>query len=222
MFSNLLTLLATQFSMFDATASAQNSSQPQQPWPNGPFTTSGSWILDASNNNVTYTGANWPGAAETMVPEGLQYQSIETIVSKIKSLGMNSIRLTYATELIDQIYDNNMTDVPIRTSFTNALGVENGTRVFESVVANNPSFGNSTTRLQVYDAITAECAKQQIYVHLDNHISKASWCCDPFDGNTWWNDTYFSPTNWTRGLSYMADHVCASHILRFPAHCKTL
>lgn len=220
MFSNLLPLLATQFSMFDATASAQNSSQPQQPWPNGPFTTSGSWILDASNNNVTYAGANWPGAAETMVPEGLQYQSIETIVSKIKSLGMNSIRLTYATELIDQIYDNNMTDVPIRTSFTNALGVENGTRVFESVVANNPSFGNSTTRLQVYDAIAAECAKQQIYVHLDNHISKASWCCDPFDGNTWWNDTYFSPTNWTRGLSYMADHVCASPILRFPAQCK--
>lgn len=37
-----------------------------------------------------------------MVPEGLQYQSVETIVSKIKSLGMNSIRLTYATELIDQ------------------------------------------------------------------------------------------------------------------------
>lgn len=211
MFSNILTLLATQFSIFDATASAQDSSQVQQPWPNGPFSTSGSWILDASNNNVTYAGANWPGAAETMVPEGLQYQSIESIVSKIKSLGMNSIRLTYATEMIDQIYDNNMTDVSIRTSFTNALGAANGTLVFESVVANNPSFGNSTTRLQVYDAIAAECAKQQIYVHLDNHISRASWCCDPFDGNTWWNDTYFSPTNWTRGLSYMADHVCAIH-----------
>lgn len=148
MLSGILTLLAAQFSLFDATASAQDSSS-QQAWPNGPFTTSGSYILDASNNNVTYAGVNWPGAAETMVPEGLQYQSIETIVSKIKSLGMNSIRLTYATELIDQIYDNNMTDVPIRTSFTNALGVENGTRVFESVVANNPSFGNSTTRLQV-------------------------------------------------------------------------
>lgn len=149
MLSNILTLLATQFSIFDATASAKDSSQVQQPWPNGPFTTSGSWILDASNNNVTYAGVNWPGAAETMVPEGLQYQSIESIVSRIKSLGMNSIRLTYATELIDQIYDNNMTDVPIRTSFTNALGVTNGTRVFESVVANNPSLGNSTTRLQV-------------------------------------------------------------------------
>lgn len=147
MFSHVLTFLAAQFSIFDAAASAQDSSPPS--WPNGPFTTSGSWILDASSSNVTYAGVNWPGAAETMVPEGLQYQSIETIVSKIKSLGMNSIRLTYATELIDQIYDNNMTDVPISTAFTTALGDANGTRIFESVVAKNPSFGNSTTRLQV-------------------------------------------------------------------------
>lgn len=61
--------------------------------------------------------------------------------------------------------------------------------------------------LQVYDAIAAECAQQQIYVHLDNHVSKASWCCNLSDGNGWWGDTFFSPTNWTRGLSYMADHV---------------
>lgn len=142
----LFLIMATQLSMFDSAAAVQDTSQL---WPNGPFTTSGSWILDANNNNVTYAGVNWPGAAETMVPEGLQYQSIEYIVAKIKSLGMNSIRLTYATELIDQIYENNMTDVPISTAFTSALGEANGTRVFESVVTNNPSFGSNTTRLQV-------------------------------------------------------------------------
>lgn len=31
-----------------------------------------------------------------MIPEGLQYQPIAAIVSKIRSLGMNAIRLTYA------------------------------------------------------------------------------------------------------------------------------
>lgn len=143
-----------------------------------------------------------------MVPEGLQYQSIETIVSKIKSLGMNSIRMTYATELIDQIYTNNMTDVSIQQSFINALGQDNGTDVFNKVTAKNPSFSSNTTRLQVYDAIAEECARQNIYVHLDNHVSMASWCCTPFDGNAWWGDTFFSPTNWTRGLAYMAEHVC--------------
>lgn len=143
-----------------------------------------------------------------MVPEGLQYQSIETIVSKIKSLGMNSIRLTYATELIDQIYENNMTDISIQQSFLNALGQDNGTDIFNKVTAQNPSFNSNTTRLQVYDAIADECARQNIYVHLDNHVSMASWCCTPFDGNAWWGDTFFSPTNWTRGLAYMAEHVC--------------
>jgi len=59
----------------------------------------------------------------------------------------------------------------------------------------------------VFDAVAAECAKQEIFVHLDNHASKATWCCTPFDGNSWWNDAFFSVSNWTRGLTYMATHV---------------
>ena len=118
-------------------------------WPNGPLASSGRWILDASGARVTYAGVNWPGAADTMLPEGLQYQSIASIVSKIKSLGMNAIRLTYAIEMIDQIEDNGGKDIPIRTAFTDALGEENGTSVYEKVVTNNPSFGPATTRLQV-------------------------------------------------------------------------
>lgn len=62
--------------------------------------------------------------------------------------------------------------------------------------------------MQVFDAVAAECAKQNIYVHLDNHVSKAMWCCTPWDGNTWWGDKYFPASNWTRGLTYMANHVC--------------
>jgi hypothetical protein len=56
-----------------------------------------------------------------MVPEGLQYESIQSIVSKIKSLGMNVIRLTYAIEMIDDILDDGG-DVSIRTAFQRALG----------------------------------------------------------------------------------------------------
>jgi hypothetical protein len=84
-----------------------------------------------------------------MIPEGLQYQSIEAIVSKIKTLGMNVIRLTYAIEMIDQIYENSGNDIPIQAAFINALGQENGTAVYRKVIANNPSFGSATTRLQV-------------------------------------------------------------------------
>ncbi|KAI1437374.1 glycoside hydrolase family 5 protein [Xylaria sp. CBS 124048] len=179
---------------------------PRASWPNGPLVTSGRWITDASGTKVTYAGVNWPGAMDTMIPEGLQYQSIETIVSKIKSLGMNAIRLTYAIEMIDQYYDNGERDVSIQQAFTNALGQDDGMSIYNQVVAKNPSFGPETTRLQVFDAIAAECAKQQIYVHLDNHVSKAIWCCNPFDGNSWFGDTYFHVGNWTRGLSFMAKH----------------
>jgi hypothetical protein len=59
----------------------------------------------------------------------------------------------------------------------------------------------------VYDAIAAELAKQQIYVHLDNHMSKAKWCCGTGDGNAWFGDTDFNVNNWRRGLEFMADHV---------------
>jgi hypothetical protein len=55
--------------------------------------------------------------------------------------------------------------------------------------------------------VAAECAKQQIYILLDNHISKGMWCCSGTDGNSWWGDTYFHVENWTRGLAYMANHV---------------
>ncbi|PSR74950.1 glycoside hydrolase superfamily [Coniella lustricola] len=176
-------------------------------WPNGPFTTSGSSILDASGNSIKYAGANWPGAADVMIPEGLQYQSVASIVAKLTEAGVNVIRLTYAIELIDQIYENDGVDVPISTAFVEALGEANGTAVFKEVLAANPSFSANITRLEVFDAIAEECAAHEIYVHLDNHISTGTWCCSTDDGNAWWGDEDFSIANWTRGISYMADHV---------------
>lgn len=176
-------------------------------WPNGPLVTSGRWIKDASGRTVTYAGTNWPGHGEVMIPEGLQYQSIETIVSKLKSIGMNAIRLTYAIQMIDEIYDNGGKDTDLKTSFTKGLGSANGTAVYNKVLAKNPQFNASTTRLDVFDAVAAECYRQQIFVHLDNHVSRAMWCCGEGDGNAWWGDKYFNTNNWVRGLTYMATHV---------------
>jgi hypothetical protein len=60
--------------------------------------------------------------------------------------------------------------------------------------------------IQAFDAVVKECANQEIYVHLDNHVSKAMWCCDMWDGNSWFGDRYFSVANWTRGLAFMAEY----------------
>ncbi|KAJ4215060.1 hypothetical protein NW759_010089 [Fusarium solani] len=175
-------------------------------WPNGPFTTSGRWIKNAAGNTVTLAGANWPGHGEVMVPEGLQYQSIQEVIADLKSIGMNAIRLTFATELVDQIYDNNGEDVDLQTAFEEGLGKENGTIVLKKVLENNPSFTPQTKRLEVYDAIAAECLKQHVYINLDNHISTGKWCCGGTDGNTWWGDTEFDADRWARGNAYMAAH----------------
>jgi hypothetical protein len=106
------------------------------------------WVHDSTGENFTYVGVNWPGAGEVMIPEGLQYSSVASIASKIKSLGMNAVRLTFAIELIDDIKDNGG-DVTIQNAFKKALGDENGTTVYEQVIKNNPQFSSSTTRLQV-------------------------------------------------------------------------
>ncbi|KAF9894142.1 hypothetical protein FE257_009115 [Aspergillus nanangensis] len=170
-----------------------------------PFTVSDRWILDAQGSNFTYAGANWPGAGEVMIPEGMQYASIASTVSKLKDLGMNVIRLTFPIELVDDILDNGG-DVTVQDSLINALGTSNGTSVFNQIQTVNPQITADTTRLQVYDMVAAECNEQGIYVHLDNHISKAMWCCSNSDGNAWFGDEFFDVEKWIRGLEYMADH----------------
>jgi hypothetical protein len=116
-------------------------------FPNAPFHTERQWVVDSKGANFTYVGVNWSGHGEVMIPEGLQYQSIESIVSKIKSLNMNVVRLTFAIEMIDDIKDRGG-DVIIQKAFQTGLG-SNGSAVYANVIKHNPQFGATTTRLQV-------------------------------------------------------------------------
>lgn len=50
--------------------------------------------------------------------------------------------------MVDNILDNGG-DVAIKTSFINVLGVQNGTKVFDQVMKNNPTFSPNITRLEV-------------------------------------------------------------------------
>lgn len=50
--------------------------------------------------------------------------------------------------MVDNILDNGG-DVEIKESFINVLGVNNGTRVYDAVMKNNPLFAPNITRLQV-------------------------------------------------------------------------
>ncbi|TKA30683.1 hypothetical protein B0A50_02403 [Salinomyces thailandicus] len=81
-------------------------------FPDTPFTTNRRDVISASGRNVIFAGVNWPGQGLTVLPEGLQYNSIANITSSIKqSLGMNIRKLTYAIEMVDDDLD----DTPYQT-----------------------------------------------------------------------------------------------------------
>jgi endoglucanase len=163
-------------------------------------------IFSSNGKKVQLVGTNWPGQQEAMIPEGLQYSSIKNIVSKIRSLKLNIVRLTFAIEMVDDILDNRG-DVTLEQTLVNALGAANGTIILHKILRNNPQFSPKSTRLQVFDAVAKELAAQGIYLHLDNHMSKATWCCGTGDGNAWFGDTDFDVAKWIRGWRYISAHV---------------
>lgn len=117
-------------------------------WPDLPFKASGRDILSASGSNVVYAGVNWPGAADTMLPEGLQYSSVADIVGFIKSLDMNVVRLTFAIEMVDDIFSDSP-DQTLQATLVKALGEQNGTTVLSQILDHNPQFTSDMTRLEV-------------------------------------------------------------------------
>lgn len=127
---------------FLLTAVAQRTFQPL------PLSSSDRWIIDADGDKVPYVGINWPGAADTMLPEGLQYQSVANIVQKISDTGFNVVRLTFAIEMVDDILDNGG-DVSLNDTLITALGAANGSLVLEKILDQNSGFTAKTTRLQV-------------------------------------------------------------------------
>ena len=148
--SKLLVIFLTLFTLISSSL-ALIGKRALQPLP---LSRSGRWIVDADNNNVPIVGINWPGAADTMLPEGLQYQSIPNIVSKISETGFNAVRLTFAIEMVDDIYENGGEDVSLSDTLTAALGEGNATVVLGQILQNNPQFTAETTRLQVLNNIS--------------------------------------------------------------------
>lgn len=182
-----------------------------------PLSTKGRDIIDANGDVFHFISTNWPGHQEIMIPEGLQHSSIKDIVAWFPKFGLNSVRFTFAIEMIDDIY-NNSPNQTLERSVINALGQANGTKVLSQILEKNPQFSKNTTRLQVWDAVGKELSNQGVIIHLDNHVSKAFWCCGDDDGNGWFGEKYFNVEKWKRGLSYMTKHVSGVH-MELPGFC---
>ena len=159
-----------------------------------PFFTSKNTIVDARGDPVRLRCVNWPGSMETLMPEGLQHNSVANIVQLIVQMNFTCVRLTYS---IDATQAGNLTAYQ---SFSR-LGL---TSALNGFATNNPSLLNSSTSM-VFDAVLDELAKANLYVLFDNHVSKAMWCCSSADGNGFWGDRYFDADQWVIGLRFMAE-----------------
>lgn len=168
------------------------------------------YILDSRNQRVKLRCVNWAGHGETNIPEGLHKQSIGYITSWIKKNNFNCVRLTYSIDMALNPHQ------PVYKSFQSAaestgLG-KNVTDLYKQVIAKNPVLLLATTR-STFAAVITSLGLKGIMVILDNHNSKAGWCCSTSDGNGWpdeasgyveANSRNFNTQDWYKGLSEMA------------------
>ena len=138
-----------------------------------PLHTRGYEIRDAAGHSVRLTSVNWYGFDQKeFVVGGLDHAPLETIVDQIKALGMNSVRLPWANETIER-------NPPIA----------------DYAVKANPQFRGKRA-LDVMDAVIAALAQAHILVILDNHMSRADWCCSETDGNGLWYNAEYPESQW--------------------------
>jgi endoglucanase len=112
-----------------------------------PLSTRGSQIVDASGKPILLRGVNWFGIeTENHAPHGLWARDYKEMLSQIKSLGYNIIRLPYSVQ---------------------ALKEKEVTGIDFSIGSNNELEGK--TPLEVMDLIVQEAQRQGLLVLLDSH-----------------------------------------------------
>ena len=138
-----------------------------------PLHTQGYQIVDAKNHPVLLKSVNWYGFDEKeYVPGGLDHASLSAIVAQIQHMGFNSVRLPWANETLEHN--------PVVPAYA---------------VAANPQLKNKHA-MEVMDAVISALAKAHIMVILDNHVSRADWCCGDKDGNGLWANAEYPDDKW--------------------------
>ncbi|KAK4200539.1 glycoside hydrolase superfamily [Triangularia verruculosa] len=191
---------------------------PQDPTPSPaaapvlPLSSSSRWILDGNNKRIKLRCLNWAGHLETNVPEGLHRQPLEYITSWIASNNFNCVRLTFSSDLT---FSGPTT--PVHSSFTTVSQQQSKpaliNEIYPGIISKNPWITANTTTLDVFAKVVDSLWAKGVMTILDNHVSKASWCCNLTDGNGWWdtasgynpfNSRFFHTDQWLKSLQFMA------------------
>ena len=127
--------------------------------------TEGNQIVDAAGNNVRLTGVNWfGGEGYNYVPAGLWADSYQHHLENMKSVGFNTIRLTWSDEMFDS------------SAVTNGIDY-----------SKNPDLAG-LTRLQVYDKVIDYAGKLGMKVILDHHRNDGG--AGTNESGLWYSDAH--------------------------------
>jgi len=138
-----------------------------------PLHTRGYQILDSKNHVVRLTSVNWYGFDQKeFVPGGLDHASLAQIVEQIHALGVNCVRLPWANETFEK----------------NPVVPDYGVKA-------NPQFRGKRA-LDLMDTVVSALARAGIMIVLDNHVSRADWCCKDDDGNGLWYSADYPEAKW--------------------------
>jgi endoglucanase len=144
-----------------------------QPALPGPLHTDGRWIVDASGHRVKLAGVNWSGAeTAAFVVGGLDVRPLDDLAALIAAGGFNSVRLPWSDQLVE----------------------ENPVVPGRYLRANPDLEGRHA--LDVLDAVVTALGRHGLMVVLDNHRSRADWCCDEAHGDGLWYTPQFPESSW--------------------------
>ena len=143
----------------------------------GPWHTQGAQILDASNRPIRITGVNWFGfETNTFVVHGLQSRNYQDMLKQIQSLGYNTIRLPYSSQLFD--------------SSSQPEGID---------YTKNPDL-KELQGLTLMDKIISAASQLGLHIILDHHRSSAS------GQTSLWYTAAYPESRWISDWQMLAKH----------------
>lgn len=146
-----------------------------------PLHTSGQYIVDSNGTRVHINAFNWYGSeGQDFVVEGLQAQPLSNIVSTIKGMGFNAVRLLWSNQMVESN--------PVVGSYA---------------LTANPSLEGENA-LTIFDTVVNTLTSAGIMVILDNHVSTAGWCCSTTDGNQLWYNSQYPESSWIADWQMLA------------------
>lgn len=146
-----------------------------------PLSTDGAEIVDQRGRRVLWRGVNWYGSeSPDFVVGGLDKRQLAEIAGEIKDGGFNVVRLPWSNEMVAR----------------NPL-------ISPERLAANPEL-QGLRALGVFDRVVEALGAEGIMVVLDNHRSRADWCCDTAHGDGLWHTAAYPEAVWLQHWRRMA------------------